>query len=307
VSASSLAPIALFVYNRPEHMSRVVEALAGNEEAPISRLFVYSDGPKNAAAMEMVAEVRSRARAIKGFLSVEFVEQATNQGVARSIIRGVSDLSDRFGKVIVLEDDLMPSRHFLRYMNRALDLYQDVEEVISIHGYSYPVNVPLPETFFLRGADCWGWATWRRGWKLFEPDGSKLLAELQRRKLTREFDFGGSYPYTRMLRDCLTGKNDSWAIRWYASAFLFGKLTLYPGSSQVQNIGADGSGVHVGSTRSFEHLDWGRPVMVGDIAIEESLEARQKFSNYLAGLRSPLIERAWRKLKKLMNRRPDTC
>ena len=130
----------------------------------------------------------------------------------------------RCDKVIVLEDDLVTSPHFLQYMNDGLGIYERDDRVISIHGYSYPVHGKLPETFFLRGADCLGWATWKRGWDLFEDDGQRLLNELERRNLTRSFDFDGSYPYTQMLRDQIAGSNSSWAVRWYASAFLRDKL-----------------------------------------------------------------------------------
>jgi len=301
MSSADLAPIALFVYNRPNHLAQVSEALARNPEAPMSRLWVYSDAPRNEAAATKVSEVRALARKLQGFKSVEVIEQSTNQGVAKSIIRGVAQLTAEFGKVIVLEDDLLPSPHFLRYMNDALDTYANDDRVISVHAYSYPMAKPLPETFFLCGADCWEWGTWKRGWDLFEPDGRKLLIELRRRSLTDDFDFDGSYPYTRMLEDQTHGKNESWAIRWYASAFLLNKLTLYPGSSLVQNIGADGSGIHVGSTRLFEHAEWGRRVRVGNIAIEESQKGRLAFSTYLAGLRSSTAKRVLNRLKRLIS------
>jgi len=297
----SLAPIAVFAYNRPDHFRRVTDALAQNPEATASRLFVYSDAPKNAAAAERVAQVRSHARSVKGFSSVEVIEQQLNQGVARSIINGVTDLTARFGKVVVLEDDLLPSPHFLRYMNDSLQRYADEDRVISVHAYCYPVAEKLPETFFLRGADCWGWATWSRGWDLFEADGRRLLSALQQRQLAHDFDFEGSYPYSQMLRDCIGGKNDSWAIRWYASAFLHGKLTLYPGSSQVQNIGADDSGIHVGSTRFFQHAAWGDELEVGGIPVQESREARRAFARYLAGLRPSMATRVLRGLRRLMS------
>lgn len=296
-----LAPIALFAYNRPDHLSRVLNALALNPEASNSKLVVFSDAPKNPAVADQVQQVRMIAREVGGFSSVEVVEQRINQGVAKSVIQGVGRLVEQFGKVIVLEDDLLPSRHFLRYMNGALDLYGETEKVISIHGYSYPVSSPLPETFFLRGADCWGWATWKRGWDLFEADAGELLAELKSRKLSREFDFDGCYPYTRMLRDSLKGKNDSWAIRWYASAFLRGKVTLYPGSSQVQNIGADGSGYHLHATDFFEHSSWGKPVDVIPVVPTESLPARRAFASYLAGLRPAVGVRILRRIKNIMS------
>ena len=294
------APIALFAYNRPAHLARVAQALSANAEAAASRLFVFSDAPKREADRGGVAEVRAQARALRGFASVELVEQRENQGVARSITGGVARLTAEFGRAIVLEDDLLPSPHFLGYMNRALETYAEDERVISVHAYSYPVAEPLPRTFFLRGADCWGWATWKRGWDLFERDGRKLLDALEQKDLARDFDFGSAYPYSRMLRDAIEGRNDSWAIRWYASAFLQGKLTLYPGSSQVQNIGADGSGIHVGSTHSFQHAAWGAPIEVGGIPVEESPVARQAFAEYLAGLRPSMATRVLRSLRRLV-------
>jgi len=297
----SFAPIAVFTYNRPDHFRRMMDAIAHNPEAASSRLFVFSDAPKDATAAKRVAQVRSRAHGIKGFRSVEVIEQETNQGIANSIIAGVADMTNRFGGVIVLEDDLLPSVHFLQYMNDALRRYASDDRVISVHAYAYPVTARLPETFFLRGADCWGWATWKRGWDLFEPSGRKLLTALEERRLTQEFDFDGAYPYTQMLCDCIEGKNDSWAIRWYASAFLQGKLTLYPGSSQVQNIGADGSGIHVGSTRLFEHAEWGRGLSVDPIPVEESVQARRAFAGYLAQLRPSMAARVFRRFKQLVS------
>lgn len=295
-----LAPIALFAYNRPAHLARVAQALSANPEAAASRLYVFSDAPKRDADRGGVDAVRTQACALRGFASVELVEQRENQGVARSITGGVARLTSEFGRTIVLEDDLLPAPHFLRYMNRALDTYAEDERVISVHAYSYPVAGPLPPTYFLRGADCWGWATWKRGWDLYEPDGGKLLNALQRKDQAREFDFDGAYPYSRMLRDANEGRNDSWAIRWYASAFLHGKLTLYPGSSQVQNIGADGSGIHVGDTPQFRHATWGEALEVGGIPVEESLAARAAFATYLAGLRPSMATRVLRGLRRLV-------
>jgi hypothetical protein len=293
------APIALFAYNRPRHLARVAEALARNPEARASRLFVYCDAPRSAAASAQVAEVKAVAHAIRGFQSIDVIEPAANKGVARSVIDGVTDLAGRYGRVIVLEDDLLPSPHFLRFVNGGLDLYESDDRVASIHAYSYPVAGPLPETFFLRGADCWGWGTWSRGWALFEPDGRRLLEEMEARGLAHAFDFDGRYPYTQMLRDQVAGRNDSWAVRWHASAFLKERFTLYPGSSQIQNIGADGTGSHVGRTRAFEHAHWGRAVQLDRIPVEESARAREAFGRFLAGLRPTLVARVLGKLNGL--------
>ncbi len=285
------SPIALFAYNRPEHVQRVIEALRTNPGAADSELFIFSDAPKNEAAATAVGEVRRYAHAATGFRSITVVEQPHNLGVSRSIIGGVTDLTHRYGSVIVLEDDLLPAPGFLQFMNDGLAAYRDDSRVISVHAYAYPVKEALPETFFLRGADCWGWATWGRGWALFEPDGTMLLNQLRARGLTHEFDLDDSYSYTRMLEEQIAGRNDSWAVRWYASAFLRGLLTLYPGHSQVQNIGADGSGSHVGSTGVFSHEHWGEAVSVGGIPVEESALARRAFAGFLRSTNAPLPKR----------------
>lgn len=248
----SLAPVVLFVYKRPQHTSRVLEALSANRLAAQSDLVVYSDGPKTEAARPGVEAVRECIRGARGFKSVSLTERAQNVGLAGSIIAGVSEMVERHGRVIVLEDDLVTSPYFLDYMNDGLELYVTDERVASIHGYMYPVRGALPETFFLRGADCWGWATWKRGWRLFEPDAGKLAAEIEARGLEEAFDMEGAFRFNRMLRLQAEGKLDSWAIRWHASAFLRDKFTLYPGKSFVRNIGTDGSGTHGDDTSHFD-------------------------------------------------------
>jgi hypothetical protein len=283
------APVALFVYNRPWHTRQTVEALLANAKASKTPLYIFSDAPKDIEASKDVAEVRTYIRSIAGFESVTIIEREANFGLARSIIDGVTRLCEQYGRVIVMEDDLVTSPYFLKFMNEGLERYQDDHRVISIHGYVYPVEQALPENFFLRGADCWGWATWKRGWELFDPDGQKLLNELKRQDLTDRFDFDGSYPYTKMLQNQIVGNNNSWAIRWYASAFLKNKLTLYPGRSLVHNIGADGSGTHCSETKDFYSELAKSPVKVGDIAVEESLIARHIFEEFFKRKRPSLL------------------
>ena len=285
----ALAPIALFVYNRLDHTERTVAALRLNELAADSDLIIFSDAAKNEAAAAGVQAVRAYLKGIAGFRSVRIVERPTNLGLAASIIGGVTEIVGQYGKIIVLEDDLETSPYFLRYMNEALDLYDRVSEVISIHAYVYPVRRPLPESFFLRGADCWGWATWRRGWDLFEADGRKLLAELQERRLSREFDLDGSYPYTQMLRGQIKGFNNSWAIRWHAAAFLRGKLTLYPGRSLVANTGFDHSGTHAGKTKSFYAPPSTQPVAVQSRPLLADAAARAAVVSFFRSPRLRLL------------------
>jgi len=245
---ADLAPIVLFVYNRPEHTRRTVEALRANCLAPQSRLFVFADGPKNDGARPAVDEVRRYVASIDGFASVEVTASDGNHGLAASVIAGVTRIVEEFGRVIVLEDDMVTVPYFLDYMNEGLDLYQDDEDVATIQGHIYPLNLhPLPQSYFLPSLGCWGWGTWLRAWKDFEPDGALLLKRIRSAQLSRRFDLDGSYPYTRLLELQVMGRVDSWAIRWYATNFLLDRKGLHPSKSLVENIGLDGSGVHCGN------------------------------------------------------------
>lgn len=281
---STFAPIALFVYRRLEHTVETIEALKKNFGANRSDLIIFSDGPKDDAAAMQVAEVRKYIRQVSGFRTVTVTERSENKGLANSIISGVAEVLLSHEQVIVVEDDLITSPYFLMYMNDGLQKYVTDDRVASIHGYVYPVSHALPETFFLRGADCWGWATWRRGWNLFNPDGAELLKQLEDQELTHAFDLDGAFQYTEMLRNQILGVNDSWAIRWHASAFLANTLTLYPGRSLVYNTGVDGSGTHCTTNASYDVGLSPTKIEVGAITVEESVVARNAFKEF--GLRN---------------------
>lgn len=298
-----LAPIALFVYKRLDHTIKTIEALQANSLSKDSDLIIFSDGSKNESDGEKVNEVRVFLRTITGFKTIMINESPINLGLARSIITGVTAVLAKYDSIIVVEDDLVSSPFFLSYMNQGLALYKADEEVISIHGYVYPLQGKLPESFFIKGADCWGWATWRRGWELFEPDGTHLLQELEKRKLSTLFDFDGTYPYTQMLKDQIDGKNDSWAIRWYASAFLKSKLTLYPGVSMIYNIGHDNSGSHSGASSVFDVTLRDSDIKLRRIPLIEDSEVRARFVNYFSTFKKGIIIRLLRRIKELLIRK----
>lgn len=292
-----LAPIALFAYRRAEHLRRTLAALAANPEASQSSLHVFCDGAKGAGDAAAVEEVRAIAHGVRGFAGVQVHARERNAGLASSIIEGVTQVLESHARVIVVEDDLVVSPHFLAYMNEALRVYEHDEPVASVHGYSYPTARALPETFFLRGADCWGWATWPRAWRHFEPDGAKLRDELRERGLAHAFDLDGAYPYVRMLDDQVAGRNDSWAIRWHASAYLRGMLTLHPGRSLVCNIGHDGSGTHSGQHDVFATMMATAPVRVERRPLQEDKAARAQVAAFMRSTqpqRRPRWRMGWR-------------
>lgn len=248
-----LAPIVLFTFNRPNHLKQTLEGLLMNDLASKSILYIFCDGRKENASfsnLEKIKETRTIAKSKKWCKEVHIIENETNKGLANSIIDGVTEVINKYGKIIVLEDDIVPSIGFLKYMNEALILYENEEKVGCVHAWNYVLNYKnyKKSTFFLKGADCWGWATWKRSWDLFEKSGQKLLAEIQQKKLEYSFDRNGTHSFVAMLKDQIEKKNDSWAIRWHASLFLQNKLCLQPTVSIVENIGLDGSGVHCGTT-----------------------------------------------------------
>lgn len=281
------APVALFCFNRPQHLKETIQALRNNVGAFETECLVFSDAPKKESDVDRVEEVRKFLKTIDGFKTVQIIERKENLGLSKSIITGVSDLLNRFGRVIVLEDDLVTSPYFLTYMDEALTHYEDEKRVCSVNGYCYPIKTKLPETYFRRGADCWGWGTWKRAWEQFEPDGKTLLQRLRTQKLEHEFDEGGSYPYVQLLELQVKGQVDSWAIRWQASMFLKDYLTLYPGRSLVQNIGMDGSGTHCGTNEALKTSVSTSPIQVRGIPVREEPEVIAKTRHYLMHLNDP--------------------
>ena len=253
-----LSPIILFTFNRPDHTKRTLAALSLNKEAKESLLYIYCDGPKvhhTSHQLDAIKKVRDISRSENRFLKVFVVENNVNKGLAKSIIAGVSEVIARHGKVIVVEDDIVVSKGFLDYMNGALQMYNQNEKVGCIHGWNYELDNSeyYEATFFLKGADCWGWATWKRAWNLFEPDGASLFKQIKDAKSEFEFNRHDTHDFMNMLDQQIKGLNDSWAIRWHASLFLKDKYCLQPTRSIVKNIGLDNSGTHCGISNIIQN------------------------------------------------------
>lgn len=266
----NLAPIVLFAYKRPQHTLQTLQHLSNNFYANESTLFVFCDGAKKDASAEdlkEIAEVRSIVKSKLWCKEVKVIENHENKGLANSVIDGVTKVVNEHGKVIVLEDDLVSSTYFLKFMNDALNMYQTNEKVLSIGACNFFArDENTPETFFVPIPDCWGWATWKDRWQLFEEDGSKLLRQLSDKNLLNEFNLQGAYNYQQMLEDQIEGKNNSWAIRWQALAYLTGKLSLYPKYAQTHNVGFDSTATHRGD---FKKIFDTRAMLNREIRVEQ--------------------------------------
>jgi len=275
-------PVALFAYNRPEHFRKTIDSLSQNLLATDTAVYLFIDGPKNEYEKSLGQIIQAIAFEYKNnFASIESIVSNVNKGLAESIVSGVTIMLERFDAIIVLEDDLATSTFFLRYMNEGIKLYKDHPMVASIHGYIYPIEKKrLPETFFLRGADCWGWATWRSAWRKYNPDGKYLLQELENRNLISSFDLDDVAENSRMLKDQISGNNNSWAIRWHASAYVNEMFTLYPNRSLVYNTGNDSSGTHSINTDIYDVGVAQTEVIVQKTEVKECKIARSKFIQF---------------------------
>lgn len=239
------APIVLFVYNRPIHTQKTIIALQANVLASQSDLYVFSDAPKKEIAFTAVKAVREYISTIKGFKSINIIERETNFGLAKSIAEGVTQIVNQFGKIIVLEDDLITHPQFLEFTNQALLKYENVKDVYQITGYSFftqKSNSKINQTYLLPLTCTWGWATWANRWEVFTNNATDGKELINNKKLIKLFNYHNSYNFYKIFKDRETGKSKSWGILWYWSVFKLKGLILYPTQTLIDQIGFDGSG-----------------------------------------------------------------
>ena len=297
----TFAPIALFVYNRPQHTARTLKFLQQNELAAESRLFIFSDGAKTDTDQEMVDKVRDLIKDADGFKSIEIIRRKENMGLANSIIAGVTKLVADYGQVIVFEDDLISSPYTLTYFNESLNRYRQEEKVMHIGAYMYNLKGEnLPETFFYRAATSWGWATWDRAWKHFEPNIDKLMDQFTAAD-KRAFSIDHTMNFWKQMKDFKNGRNNSWAIRWYASIFLKKGLTLNPSQSLVNNIGHDGSGIHSGINDIYNVVINPKRIAQFPNTIVEDQEAYAAIKSFLTTRKGTLWQRIKRFITEKLN------
>lgn len=246
---NALAPVVLFVYNRLDHTRQTIRALQQNTLAAETELYIYSDGPKNKEASQKVQRLRDYIKTVEGFKKVMIVERDRNFGLASSIIDGVTRVIKQYGKVIVLEDDLVTSRYFLKYMNEGLCVFGKNPKVCSITGFSFSSDfMQFPDDYkediYLNIRPMsWSWATWLSRWEDVDWDVKDFQTFIRDGVQVKAFNKGGT-DLTRMLKNQMKGKVNSWYIRWTYHAFKKRTLTVYPRVSHVNNIGHDASGEH---------------------------------------------------------------
>lgn len=251
------APVAIFAYNRPDHLRRTLLSLMACDGFDAAQVTVFCDGARGPAHGDAVAQARAVAQEILGS-KADLRFSVQNQGLARSILGGVTELVEAHGRVIVIEDDFDLAPGFLTYMNAALHRYADDARVYQVSGHMFdvPEFAGRDRAMLLPFTTTWGWGTWARAWSAFDPAATGWQQVTRDRALRKRFNMGGVYDYATMLERQMAGKRDSWGIRWYWSVFQQDGLTVFPPASLVRNTGQDGSGTHGGgSIRKFSDAE----------------------------------------------------
>lgn len=252
---TKFAPIIVFAYNRADKLERLLQSLEKNQNIEEMELYIFVDIPDNKSRkdiyynQEVIEFIKKYSEISECFRSIQVEVARKHKGLANSIISGVSQIIQRYGKVIVLEDDLEVSNDFLDYMQRGLSFYKNDKSVWAVGGYCPQMNILnryKNDVFLAPRVESWGWGTWKDRWdrtdwqvtsyKKFERDifGKAI------------FNLGGN-DLTDMLKHQMEDKNfDSWAIRWCYQEFLERKYSIYPRESRVIHCGNDSRATHGG-------------------------------------------------------------
>jgi GT2 family glycosyltransferase len=298
------APIVSLHYKRPAHTLQALKSLSENYGADQSELFIFCDDARNEADKPLVHEVRKIAKSQRWCGEVHVVERPHNLGLFENSVSAISQICEQYGRMIFLEDDSLLSPVFLNYMNNALDRYEDCSEVVHVSGYTWPVNENLPETFFLRTPNVWGWGTWQRAWQHYKADAAYWLKQIDEQQAEQEISYGGTRPYVQQLKQILQYQTrNSWSIYWLPAVF-FNGLALYPKQSLVHNIGFDGTGENYKfATSVYDTVTCCDEIIQFPDVIAENEEAKIAFIQYFQSLQpknKPLLQRGMHRIHKTL-------
>lgn len=301
---SEYSPIVLFVYSRYEHTSATLQALKNNKLASKSELFIFSDGFKNDKDKDSVLAVRTLIKNINGFKKVTVIERSFNHGLAKNIHLGVTEVIESFGRVIVLEDDIVTSPNFLLFMNENLERFKDTPEVWHISGWNYPIDTDgLANNFLWRGMNCWGWGTWKEHWKKFNKDPQRLISQWNSDEISK-FNLDNNYPFWRQVSANHSGKINTWAVFWYATIFENKGLCLNASKSLVDNIGLDGSGENCSSSSNFYRTEFTKEEYkkCQSVPLVENSLALERIKKYVANNKLSFFSRVIIRFRKFIKK-----
>lgn len=243
MSVQDLAPICLFTYNRIENLKKTIKALKNNYLAKKSNLFIFSDGPKNNIETNKIYKLRDFIKTISGFKNIILIENKNNFGLKKNIIKGINYVLRDNEKIIVLEDDLVTTKNFLFYMNKALNFYSKKKRVMQISSFALPFNNCKNNFFFWKHSFCWGWGTWKDRWKYYNSEPDNYINNFTKEEI-KDFDFNGSNFLWPQILANKKKKINTWAIFWSATIYKKNGLCLNPTKSFIKNIGYDKNATH---------------------------------------------------------------
>jgi GR25 family glycosyltransferase involved in LPS biosynthesis len=303
-------PIILFAFNRPWHTEQVLNALQKNELAEKSDLFIYVDGPRENASQKEVKAVEDVRKLVSGkrwckTVNIKIAEK--NIGCRNSILNGVSEVIARHEGVIVLEDDIVTSPHFLNYMNKCLEHYKNFKSVFSISGMNLPENrIQLPEDYeydvyaSLRQLNS-GWGTWKDRWNLIDWNLNFTKYFFKNPSMINAFKRGGD-DLIPMLMDQVEGRIDAWDIQFTYNHFKFHAVSIIPRYSYVDNIGGDGTGMHHLDIHAKLRFDLSRavkkPRLLDEIYEDERII--NSFYNAFCSKKRPLWKKAVNRVSRML-------
>jgi hypothetical protein len=301
------APVMITTYTRKEHLQRTLDALRKNELAEATTVYVYVDGPRPGDEQK-VSAVRQYLDTVSGFGALHVVARKRNMGAHENAKAANYEVLDRYGKMIRMEDDIVTAPGYLKFMNQALDKYENDKKVFSISAYCPPIQIPADypyDVYFIRRFSGWGCGIWRdRLDNIYQEITQEEYARFaSNRKLVRDFEYSGGKDMLLMLKGVASGKLEAGDVTAMYSQFVNDQYTLYPTRSLVQNIGMDGTGVHCDVTNYFDvdlsgkaSFEFPAQVVVDDRIVEAS---RAYWDRRYKDIQVGLLRRAASKLRRL--------
>jgi hypothetical protein len=296
-------PVALFIFNRPAETARVFQAI---RRARPRQLFVIADGPRPHCPDDVagVAAARSVVEAVDWPCELRCNYAGANQGLADRVASGISWVFEQVETAIVLEDDCLPHPSFFPFCEQLLARYADDERVMMVGGVSLEPYRRLDTSYsFSHYMLVWGWATWRRAWRLYDHemrlwpaarDGG-WLADVLGSEAEAHF-------WTPHLDDVYAGRENYWGRRWLLACWLQRGLVIQPAVNLVTNIGHGAAATHTTVASPFADLPTAPmsfPLRHPPFVVRDARADAELFRRFF---RRSLLQRAGYRLRLLIRR-----
>jgi len=300
-------PLAIFTYNRPYHTQQTLQYLAKCPRLDECEIVIFCDGANRPEHQTQVEQVREAVSDWAKLHNAQVITRVENFGLKKSIETGVTDLCRKFGRIIVLEDDLLVNPAFIDYQLQALDHYADDERVWQVAGFTFPFDKSSEQgTMLLPLSTTWGWGTWQRAWKHYNSDPTEAVEYLAVSDNAYRFDLEGAYPYTQMLTGVAQNHLQSWGVLFWYMVWRHKGYVVYPCQSLVANLGFDDSGVNSGC-----HLNQWNSVTLNDhgdrawrfaVTPDEDnyVRLRKYIEDFVARKKNSLFKRTFGKIQRLL-------